>query len=338
MEARKLSSALKRRFIKNAVASVIGGITFTQWAFAQSHVSGNFPDRPVRIIVPYSPGTGPDVMARQWAKAISAPLGQSVIVENKPGANSIIGTNQAAKSPPDGYTILFGSAGTHALAPFSVASLQYDPIVDFELISLVGMLPLVFATAASSPYSNLNEMLEDAKRNSRSIDCASLGLTLQLASEMVKLRTGVDMRTIPYKDASAMTSDVVSGRVQLTVGTVLTIKPLVQAGRLKALGITSPKSSDLFPGLSSLAEQGLRNFEFSGWWALYAPKGTPESVVQRLRAESEKFLNAQGTRALFKDLGMDPSPPMSQSQLNEFAKVELKRWGELAAAANVQKN
>ena len=312
------------------VLFAIANLIFAGAVFAQP-----YPAKPVRIIVPYQAGQGTDVATRHFAEHLSKNLGQSFYVENRPGAGANIGTEAAAKSPPDGYTLIMGTVATHTMNQHIYASLGYDPEKDFEPIVLTGMLPMVISANPAFPANSIAELIAAAKAKPDSINIAMPSTTARIVYELFKQRSGAPLFGVAYKGSATSMTEVMGGQVPLTIDTVTATRTLVQSGKLKALAITTLKSSELLPGVKSVAEQGLPGFEVTAWNALYAPKGTPKVIVDLLNAEMVKIIATPETRARLLALGYEPASGSPQ-QLADFGRAEREKWGALIKAAGIK--
>jgi tripartite-type tricarboxylate transporter receptor subunit TctC len=318
-----------------AIAGVIcllAGLLLGANAMAQA-----YPAKTVKIIVPYQAGQGTDVVARYLAEHLTKSLGQTFYVDNKPGAGGNIGTEAGARSAPDGYTLTMGTNATQSMNQFMYASLGYDPAKDFAPIVLVGMLPMVIAANPSFPVNTIPELVSAAKTKPDKINVAMPSTSARLVFELLKDRTGAPLFGVPYKGSATAMTEVMGGQVQLTIDTVTAIRGHVASGKLKALGITTLKASELLPGVKSVAEQGVPGFEMSPWVALYAPHGTPQPIIDTLNAEVMKILARPETRQRLSQLGFEPVGG-TPKQLAAFEQQERSKWGPLIKAAGLKGN
>jgi len=317
--------------IAGAVCLLVG-LLFGTNAMAQA-----YPTKTVRIVVPYQAGQGTDVVARYLAEHLTKSLGQTFYVENKPGAGGNIGTEAGARSAPDGYTLTMGTNATQTMNQFMYDSLGYDPAKDFAPIVLVGMLPMVIAANPSFPANSIPELVAAAKTRPDKINVAMPSTSARLVFELLKDRTGAPLFGVPYKGSATAMTEVMGGQVQLTIDTVTAIRGHVASGKLKALGITTLKGSELLPGVKSVAEQGVSGFEMSPWVALYAPHGTPQPIVDTLNAEVMKILARPETRQRLSQLGFEPVGG-TPKQLAAFEQQERAKWAPLIKAAGLKGN
>jgi tripartite-type tricarboxylate transporter receptor subunit TctC len=312
------------------IAGLIVGLLFGAAAMAQT-----YPTKTVRIIVPYQAGQGTDVMARYFAEQLSKALGQTFYVDNKPGAGGNIGTEAGARSSPDGYTLTMGTNATHTMNEYLYTSVGYDAEKDFAPIILVGMLPMVISANPSFPANSLTELIAAAKAMPDKVDIALPSTSARIVFELLKERTGAPLFGVPYKGSATAMTEVMGGQVQLIIDTVTATRGHVAAGKLKALAITTLKSSDLLPGVKSVAEQGVPGFEMTAWNAFYAPRGTPRPIVDLLNAEIAKILAQPETRQRLLQLGFEPAGGTPE-QLAEFGRQERNKWAPLIKAADLK--
>ena len=316
----------------NTLKNIFGIVLFAVLGIAQAQP---YPSKPVRIIVPYQAGQGTDVATRHFAEQLTKALGQSFYIENRPGAGANIGTEAAAKSPPDGYTLIMGTVATHTMNQFLYTSLGFDPEKDFEPIILTGMLPMVISANPAFPPNTVAELIAAAKAKPDSINIAMPSTTARIVYELFKQRSGAPLFGVAYKGSATSMTEVMGGQVPLTIDTVTATRTLVQSGKLKALAITTLKSSELLPGVKSVSEQGLPGFEVTAWNALYAPKGTPKAIIDQLNAEMAKIIATPETRTRLLALGYEPASGSPQ-QLADFGRAEREKWGTLIKAAGIK--
>ena len=304
-------------------------------AFALPAAAQTWPAKTVKIIVPYQAGQGTDVATRYFADQLTKALGQTFYVDNKPGAGGNIGTEAAAHSPADGYTLLMGTNGTQTMNEFLYTSPGFDPAKDFVPVMLVGLLPMVVAANPSFPANSVAELVTAAKAKPDKVDVALPSTTARLVFELLKERTGAPLFGVPYKGSATAITEVMGGQVQTTIDTVTALRGHVTSGKLKALGITTLKPSELLPGVKPVAEQGVSDFETTGWIALYAPRGTPEPVIATLSKELTRILAEPEMRQRLLQIGLDPVGGTPAS-LADFEKKERAKWGPVIKAAGLK--
>ncbi|SAI70600.1 lipoprotein [Bordetella ansorpii] len=319
---------LRRSLLGLALAA---GLLAQLPAMAQS---ADFPSRPIKMIVPFGPGTSTDIVARVMADAMGKSLGQSVIVENRAGAGGSIGTDFVARSPADGYTIVMGTVGTHAINKALYRKLAYDPIADFAPLSFVGQTPTLLVVSGNSPFQNLKDLgAAAAKPPGISFASAGSGTSGHLAGELLKARLGGEMVHVPYKEGSLAMSDVMSGQVQFMFYHPTAVLPHIRAGKLRALGTSSAKRSAALPDLPTIAEQTNSDFDLVAWFMMYAPKATPEPTLKKLRDAASTALANADVQAKLTAQGLEKG---STSDLDAFGKAEVAKWADLVQKSGAQ--
>ena len=294
-----------------------------------------YPTRPVRIIVPYQAGQGTDVVARYFAEHLSRTMAQRFYVENKPGAGGNIGTEQAAHAEADGYTLLMGTNATQTMNEFMYTSLGFDPARDFSPIILVGKLPMVLAASPSFTGNSLADLVAAAKATPDKVDIALPSTTARIVFEFLKGRTGASLFSVPYKGSATAMTDVLGGQVPLIIDTVTALRGHVADGKLKALGITASKSTELMPGVKPIAEQGVPDFEVTAWNAFYAPRDTPQPILDLLSSELAKAIALPETKKRLLELGFDPAGG-TPADLTKFETLERTKWGPIIKATDLK--
>jgi len=294
-----------------------------------------YPSKPVRVIVPFPPGQGTDVATRHIAEQLGKALGRNFFIENRPGAGSTLGMEALAKSAADGYTLGIGTSGTQTMNPSLYAALPYDPEKDFEPITLTGKLPLMVAAHPSFPANSIPELIAAAKAKPDSINVALPAPPQRIVFELLRQQGGAPLFGVPYKGSASALPEVMSGQVPVIVDSITALRPHIDSGRLKALGVTSLASTELMPGVKSIAEQGLAGFELTAWNALFAPKGTPAPIVALVNAEVHKVLAQPDTRQRLMSLGFEVSGSTPQ-ELADRIRVEREKWGRIIRAANIK--
>ena len=267
-----------------------------------------YPNRPLRIVVPFPPGGGTDIGTRIVAQKLQEAWGQAVIVENKPGAAGIVGTELTAKSAPDGYTFMMGNIGTHAINVSLYKKLAYDPVRDFAPVSMVADLPLLLLVHPSVPANSVKELIALAKSQPGKLNFSSSGAggSMHVAAELFKSMAGVDMVHIPYKGGAPAVADLLSGQVALSFSTVLETIQHVKAGKVRALAVTNDHRSIALPDLPTIAEAGLPGYQSISWLALFAPAGTPKEIVNKVSAESVRILKLPDVKERLLAQGAEP--------------------------------
>lgn len=294
-----------------------------------------YPNRPIKLIVPYPPGQGTDVLARAIAERASSGLGQQIVVENKPGAGANIGSDFVAKAAPDGYTLLMGTNATHAMNAAMYSNLTFDPVKDFSPIMLVGILPMVLAGNNSFPAANLRDVVSLARAKPDSLNVALPSTTARVLLEMVKAADNAPLFGVAYKGSGAGITDLVGGQVQMMIDTVPAIMPQITAGKVKGLAISTAQRSELAPNIPTMAESGMPGFELTAWNAMFAPARTPPEIVNRLHAEIARALAQPEMRERLLRLGFEPGKGTPES-LAAFVQSESQRWGASIRKAGIK--
>ncbi len=305
-------------------------------AAAQAFAQG-YPAKPLKMIIPYPPGGGNDTLGRLFAAKLGDRMGQPVVVENRPGAGTLIGTELAAKSPPDGYTILLSSIATHALSPNLYAKVPYDPIRDFAPITLLGIAPTVLVVPADLPAKDLAELVAAAKAKPGGLAYASggNGTPPHINGEVFKSVAGVDLLHVPYKGGGPALVDLMAGRVQVMLDTAASAMPHVRSGKLRALAITGARRSPEYPDIPTFAEAGLPGYDTNAWYSMHAPAGTPPEIVRRLNAELVASLKDPDVQARFKQLTTEPVGNTPE-EFAAFVKAELDKYARVIKNAGIR--
>lgn len=314
------------------VCLLTAGLAVAGWpAMAQQP----YPSRPIKIVVAYAAGQGTDIATRYLAEQMARDLGQPIVIENRAGAGGNLGTAVAAQAPGDGYTLTMGTNATHALNQFLYPKLPFDAEKDFEPVALVGTFPMVLAASVTSPLQSAADLLGLPKKGAKLPDIALPSTTARLVVELLKEQSSLPLMGIPYKGSSAAVTDVMGGQLQLLVDTPTALRPHLASGKVRALGVTSAKPSELVPGVKTIVEQGVIGFEVIAWNALYAPKGTPATVISALNASINKVLARPETRQRLLELGFEPAGG-TPAQLADFAKTERRKWEPVIKGAGLK--
>lgn len=322
---------MRRQFLLAAAATVaIACLPGT--GIAQSA----YPARPIRVVVPTTPGGASDIMMRMLAQKMSESMNVSVIVENRPGAGNVVGSDAVAKAAPDGYTVLL-TYTDHVFNPFLHSQMPYDTVKDFAPIGMIGSVPLVLVTNASSPVKSVAELIALAKSQPGKINFGSAGsgTSLHLAGELFKSLARIDVLHVPYKGTAPAFTDLMGGQIQYLFPTSVSAGGHLQQGRLKALGVSTAQRLPNLPTVPTIAESGLPGYEASIWYGMLAPAATPAPIVARLNAELQKALASPEVRAKLTESGfaITPSTPDEfQRKINS----ELERWGKVIREANIK--
>lgn len=295
-----------------------------------------WPSRPVRLVVPFPPGGSTDLLARRLAERFSTTLGQSVVVENRPGAGGTTGSDVVAKAAPDGHTLLMGVTGTHGVAPSLYPALPYQPLRDFAPVSLVVRAPLVLVVHPAVPARTLAEFTAAAKAAPASITYGTPGngTSMHLTGVMYDLAAGTQLVHVPYRGSAAALNDLVAGTLKTMFGDLLVVLPQIRAGTIRAIAVTSAARNPLLPEVPTFAEAGLPGFEALSWQGLFAPAGTPEPVVERLSAETRAALELPEIREFFSAQGflVGGSTPAA---FRALVAAEIAKWGRVVREGRV---
>jgi tripartite-type tricarboxylate transporter receptor subunit TctC len=296
-----------------------------------------YPNKPIKFIVPFAPGGNTDIAARIVATGLTEQLGQSVIVENKAGAGGGIGTDFVAKASPDGYTVLVGHIGALTINPAIYEKLPYDTMRDFEPVGLSVVTPLVLVTAPKTGIKSMDDLIRRAKSDpdKETFGTAGSGSAAHMASELFNLTANIKTTHIPYKGAGPATTALVSGEIDFSFSGLSPSLPFVKTGKLIALGVTSKKPVPQYPGVKTLDSMGLTDFEVVDWNGLLVPTGTPQSVIQKLNFELNKFLNLASTKVIMEQQGFEARPG-SPEQFKSFIKTETDKWSRSAKLAKIK--
>jgi len=304
-------------------------------AVCLSCAAQDYPNRPIRVLVGYSAGGGTDIIVRVMQTELQKGLGQPVIVDNKPGAQSIIAADLVAKAPADGYTLLMGPSGPMTINPATYSKLPYSPTRDFAPISMIAQFPLIVIVNAALPIRNMQELIAYAKANPGKSNYASSAGAYQIISEMFKQLTGTTIEMIPYKSSSESVQAVISGQVMMAIIDPPSTDGPLKAGIVRGLAVTSPQRHPSYPDLPSMAEAGVPGMEVSFWTAIFAPAKTPPAIVARLQREVARVVQTPEVRKRFANMGIDPVGGSSED-LGRLVARETEKWTAVAKAANIK--
>jgi len=295
-----------------------------------------YPARPIRMVVPFGPGTSTDIVARIFAEAMGQSLHQAIVVENRAGAGGNIGTDLVAKAPADGYTIVMGTVGTHAINPGLYRKMPYDALKDFVPLGFAGYTPTLLVVAANAPFQSLKDLQAAAKKSGGiSFASAGNGTSGHLAGELLKARLGGEMVHVPYKEGGLALSDVIAGQAQFMFYHPAAVMPQVKAGKLRALGVSSAKRSAAAPDVPTIAEQGYGDFDLVAWFMLYAPAATPAPVLAKLREAVNAAVANPEVKARLVAQGLEV-PVLKPDELVAFGRTEIVKWSELVKRSGAQ--
>ena len=294
-----------------------------------------YPSKPIRIVVGFPPGGGNDIVARLVGAKMQEAWGQPVVIDNQPGANSIIATEFVAKSAPDGYTLLVNATGGMSVNPVLYSKLPYDSLRDFVAVSMIGKFPLVLAVNPSLPVNSVQELIAYAKTNPGKLNYSAGSTAFQVATEMFKQMSGTDIRHIPYKGSVQAINAVISGDVQMTIVDSPPALPHVKAKQLKGLAVTSATRAAPAPDIPTLSESGVPGYEMNLWIGAFAPAGTPGDIAAKLTNEVMRIVKLPDIREKLAAMGVEPVGDTSE-QLARTIRNEIARYGPVVKAANIR--
>jgi tripartite-type tricarboxylate transporter receptor subunit TctC len=296
---------------------------------------GGYPNKPIRLVVGYTAGGGNDLIARIIAARLHDKLGQPVLVDNKPGAQSIVAAEIVARAPPDGYTLLVAPSGPMTINPAVYSKLSYDPLRDFAPISLLAEFPLLMAVGVEQPVKSVKELVEYGRANPSLANYASSATPFQLAAELFNQRTGSSFQHIPYRGSGDAVQAVVAGQVLMTIADSGPMSGPLKANKLRALAITTARRPPAFPDVPTFAEQGIADMEIDLWTGVVAPAGTPVEIVERLQDVIEDTVEMPVVRAAMEAIFVDPRSSNSK-EFRELIARDTARWKAVAAQANIK--
>ena len=316
-----------KRLIALAIAALLPALA----ASAQT-----YPDKPIHVVVPFTPGSATDVVARAVAQAMSKNMGQTVLVENKPGAGGSIGAGQVAKSAPDGYTLLVNSSA-HTVNPSIYPSLTYDTAKDLPAISMLAQQPNIMVASPDKGWKTSNDFVKAAKEQPGKLNYASAGTGsgTHMNAEKFKLAAGIDAVHVPYRGTPEALTDTMNGRVDVFFAPVIAALPMIRDGRVVALGNGGTKRASVLPDLATTEEQGFKNSGYNFWVGMFAPAGTPPAMIARLNAEVKKALDSPEVKERLAALGADASPT-TPADFDKIVALELKDNAELVNKASIK--
>ncbi|MGH8663188.1 MAG: Bug family tripartite tricarboxylate transporter substrate binding protein [Burkholderiales bacterium] len=327
--------AITRGFV--AAAMSLAAMSAGSIAAAQSPDTSAYPTRPMRLIVPFPPGGGNDILARSVGQRLSPIIGQQIVVDNRGGAGGVLGATLAAKAPPDGYTLFLGSLGNLAHNPALKESLPYKPLSDFETVTLLATSSLVLAVNPRVQADSVSALLALAKANPGKLNYASAGAgsSLHMTAELFKHATGANLLHVPYKGTGPALTDLVGGRVDLIFSTMPPVLPHLQGGRLHALGVTTAKRARSLPDVPTIAESGVAGFDVSNWQGIVTPRHTPVPIVRKLNQALLDTLNAPGMADALAKQGLEAAGG-TPAQFRALIGAEIARYTNLVKATGIR--
>jgi tripartite-type tricarboxylate transporter receptor subunit TctC len=297
----------------------------------------NYPDKPIRLVVPFPPGGSNDIVGRLVANELTGRLGQQVIVDNRGGAGGIIGSNLAAQARPDGYTLLIISVAFAYNPSIYKSTLQFDPAKSFTPVGILGTGPNAFTVSPKLPAKSVKDVIALAKKQPGKINYATAGIGSfqHLSSEMFRIMTGVDIVHVPFKGGGPAMVDVMAGNTELCIGSLIQVIPHVRTGRLRALATGGAKRAPALPDVPTMQEAGVAGYEANNWWGVLAPAGTPPAIVNRLNKEIAVVLAKPEIQKTFESQGAD-TLTMSPAEFTKFINTETAKWAKVVKAANIK--
>ncbi len=330
-----MTRIIKRQFLKGLGALALAMTAGLSAPLAQA--AEGFPDKPITIVVPFPPGGSTDLLARKIGESLAASLGQPVVVENRGGAGGTVGANYVAKSDPDGYTLLMGVTGSNAISAALRDDLPYNPVTDFAPVSIVISSPLALVVNADSAFQSVGDVITYAKENPDTFTHGTpgVGTSMHMAGELFALDSGTTLVHVPYKGSAAALQDLLGGRIDAMFGDILVTSEYIEAGRLRALGVTGTQEHYLLKGVPTIAEAGLPGYAAVSWQGLFAPAGTPDDVLATLYGAIEAALQTEDLQTLFRERGflvegMDPATSKA------FIADEVAKWTKVVDAAGLK--
>ncbi len=314
---------MRRRFLLPVLACVaLAGVSMSALAA--------YPDKPIRLIVPSAPGGAPDALMRALAQQLSVQMGVPVVIDNKPGGSYVIGTMDLVKSAPDGYTLAYGNVVSLATNKSLLPTVPYDVDKDLTLVGNTLRLSNIMIVNNDVPVKTVPELIAYAKKNPGKLAFASdgNGTTAHLGVELFKATTGIHMLHVPYRAATSAVTDLIGGGIQMMMVNAPVSGPLAQAGKVRAIGISSPQRSPVYPDIPTIAEQGLPGFEVTAWGGIIGPANMPKDIVNRLNAEIRTALASPAVRERFRFLGADTAPSTPE-EFREMSRVETVKWAKI---------
>jgi tripartite-type tricarboxylate transporter receptor subunit TctC len=340
METPSKKAGVPRRAVLRAMGAVgatVAGAWPVRHALAQSDPAANYPNKPIRVIIPFVAGGSGDTVIRAVGLRLTAAWGQQVVIENRAGASGALGLQVASKSAPDGYTLVLGTSSTHAINPHLQQDLGYDAFRDFAPVAMLITAPNVMVAHPSVPANNLRELIALAKAQPGKLSFASngAGTVSHLSGELLNSEAMIKLLHVPYKGAGQAVNDVLGGHVPLLIGALPTTLSHVNAGRLKAIGVTTAQRSPAAPAIPTFAESALPGFDVGQWFGIFAPPTTPRELLTKLNLEINRALNQAELKAEFARVGFDTTP-RSPAEFNTYMRAESARWAKVIKEADIR--
>ena len=325
---------VRKRISRPTAAGIVTATVMAMLLSGAPPAAGQaYPAKPIRIVVPYSPGGGTDILSRALGEKLGAALGQAVVVENRPGANGAIGSDMVAKSAPDGYTLAVVT-GTHVINPFS-QTVPFDTLKDFAPVTFVAISKMVFVSGLQQPFSNMKELIAYAKANPGKVAIGNSEAATMLTGETLKMMAGIDLQQVPYKGGAPLMTDVVGGHIPVAVTSVTTVMPHYKSQKLRVLGVSSTKRSSAMPDVPTVAEAGVPGFEIQSWYALLGPKDLPRAIADRLQREIAKIVATPTMQERFETLGAEAAAT-TPDETAAILKSDMDKWAGVIRKAGIK--
>ena len=319
--------------MKTAMRAVLGALAVV----AVTVTAADFPNKSIRLIVPYPPGGGNDTISRLLAPKISESWGQQLIIDNRPGAGTTIGTTLAARAAPDGYTIVMSSVASHAMAPQLYSNPGYDPIKDFAGVTLLATTPMMMAASSSLPFKSVQDVINAAKARPGKLTYASggNGTPPHLSMAIFTEKTGIQMVHVPYKGSGPALVDVMAGQITMIIDTAASATPHVRSGKMRGIAITGKRRWPDLPDVPTFAESGLPDYDSSSWYAIHAPAGTPKAIVAKLSSELARIVKLPDVSEKLRLMSAE-AVGSTPEQLDAFVRSEADKWGKVIKSLNLR--
>ena len=325
---------VRKRISRPTAAGIVTATVMAMLLSGAPPAAGQaYPAKPIRIVVPYSPGGGTDILSRALGEKLGAALGQAVVVENRPGANGAIGSDMVAKSAPDGYTLAVVT-GTHVINPF-LQTVPFDTLKDFAPVTFVAISKMVFVSGLQQPFSNMKELIAYAKANPGKVAIGNSEAATMLTGETLKMMAGIDLQQVPYKGGAPLMTDVVGGHIPVAVTSVTTVMPHYKSQKLRVLGVSSTKRSSAMPDVPTVAEAGVPGFEIQSWYALLGPKELPRAIADRLQREIAKIVATPAMQERFETLGAEAAAT-TPDETAAILKSDMDKWAGVIRKAGIK--
>ena len=325
---------VRKRISRPTAAGIVTATVMAMLLSGAPPAAGQaYPAKPIRIVVPYSPGGGTDILSRAPGEKLGAALGQAVVVENRPGANGAIGSDMVAKSAPDGYTLAVVT-GTHVINPF-LQTVPFDTLKDFAPVTFVAISKMVFVSGLQQPFSNMKELIAYAKANPGKVAIGNSEAATMLTGETLKMMAGIDLQQVPYKGGAPLMTDVVGGHIPVAVTSVTTVMPHYKSQKLRVLGVSSTKRSSAMPDVPTVAEAGVPGFEIQSWYALLGPRDLPRAIADRLQREIAKIVATPAMQERFATLGAEAAAT-TPDETAVILKSDMDKWAGVIRKAGIK--